>query len=539
MPSPFAITTTVNKVKSEKTKSAKVPFTVTNQWDGSQRGRARIVPEPPAVPDWFSMEGEAERDFENKGSIQQYVVQVSPDAKATSGSYAFRFDMIWVEDPEQNYTQGPSVAVEIPEQAKRKLPSWLPWAVGAAVLVIMIAAALLLFGGKQTVPDVAGLSLEQAIIRLQDDNLRIGEPQQTDLCASDLGPVGARTVIASTPAAGASVKNRGFVQLVYASGQAPVPEVSGMPADSAKETLTAAGFQVSEEDRDSTQPQGTVIDASPPAGEMRACGQTVVLHVSNGLVAIPPVRGDPAVSALQKITAAGFTSWGTAYEPDKEVAPEHAIRTDPADRAATSQTITVFISSGPPKVPVPPVGGLAPDQATQKLTEAGFTVMGTQEEGSGDVPAGQVIGTEPKEGTEVVQSEGLVLLVSSGPVLGEPPKPDFYTLTLNVVPDGIAGLSDQAKKINVPADTETTVEVIQTYNGCTCHFFVCQGTSYLFAGWAINGVTSGVTDPSIPVLMNDDKVVLAQYKSVDCGNIIDPRFRDPFIPKLPPNVVNP
>jgi beta-lactam-binding protein with PASTA domain len=540
MSSPFAITTTVNKVRSEKTKKANVPFTVTNQWEGEQRGRARIVSEAPALAEWFILEGEAERTFETKGSVQQYVVQVAPDGRAPSGDYSFRLDMVWVENPEKNYVQGPGVAVEIPEQVKPKIPNWVFLAIGAAVLLIAVAAAVLLMNRGVTVPDVAGLSVEQAIIRLQDDDLRFGESQQIDSCVSVLGPIEARTVVSSDPEAGETVKRRDVVHLIYSSGREPMGEFEGQPVSDVRFLLEGAGFQVREETSDSSQPEGTVIGSLPEAGVLVPCGQEVVLQISTGTMAIPVVRGEPAVGALQMITSAGFGLWATAYEADRDIPAEHATRTNPTDRAAASQVITLYISSGPPKVAVPSVEGLTAEQALEILVEEGFNMVGTEVRGHPTVPEDLVIDTEPPAGSEVSLGGGLLLLVSAGPSFGT--TPNFYTLTLNIEPGGIAGLSDQAGVLSVPANTRQTVEVKNFHNGCRCRFFVCSGTSYGFAGWTINGVPSPESSTSISLVMNDDKVLVARYSSVRCQNIFDDQFNNPWqeeLPKFNPELIQP
>ena len=72
------------------------------------------------------------------------------------------------------------------------------------------------------------------------------------------------------------------------------------------------------------------------------------------------------------------------------------------------------MSRGPPPVAVPDVAGKTPEEATAALQAAGFLVA--QETPYDEtVPAGQVIGTDPKAGTGTPRDSTVKLLVSNGP----------------------------------------------------------------------------------------------------------------------------
>jgi eukaryotic-like serine/threonine-protein kinase len=72
------------------------------------------------------------------------------------------------------------------------------------------------------------------------------------------------------------------------------------------------------------------------------------------------------------------------------------------------------VSRGPPPVAVPDVAGKTPEEATAALQAAGFLV--SQETPYDEaVPAGQVIGTDPKAGTGTPRDSTVKLLVSNGP----------------------------------------------------------------------------------------------------------------------------
>jgi membrane peptidoglycan carboxypeptidase len=65
--------------------------------------------------------------------------------------------------------------------------------------------------------------------------------------------------------------------------QLPIPDVSGMSTRRAAQVLANDGFYVSAgERRSSHQPNGSVAETSPAAGESAARGSTVILHPSSG-----------------------------------------------------------------------------------------------------------------------------------------------------------------------------------------------------------------------------------------------------------------
>jgi serine/threonine-protein kinase len=80
------------------------------------------------------------------------------------------------------------------------------------------------------------------------------------------------------------------------------------------------------------------------------------------------------------------------------------------------QTVTLNVSSGKPKVPVPPIAlGTEPySQASAALTQAGFIGQETLQY-SDTVPKNAVISVSPPSGTEVVIGSPIAVVVSQGP----------------------------------------------------------------------------------------------------------------------------
>lgn len=80
-----------------------------------------------------------------------------------------------------------------------------------------------------------------------------------------------------------------------------------------------------------------------------------------------------------------------------------------------------------PQVAVPRVAGLDVETATNRLESKNLVVGDTSERTSADIPEGQVMATDPDEGTTVDEGTTIDLVVSSGPELVEIPNLANYS----------------------------------------------------------------------------------------------------------------
>jgi hypothetical protein len=137
MSNPFTITAATNTMRLDDTRQAQTTFTVFNNSGRSMRGRARISPQDPASEPWLTLAGEAERDLPIAGA-QQYVVKLAVPPGAPAGSYPFRLDMVGTENPDEEFSQGPTVTFEVPAPApvKKPFPIWIPIVAVVALLVV-------------------------------------------------------------------------------------------------------------------------------------------------------------------------------------------------------------------------------------------------------------------------------------------------------------------------------------------------------------------------------------------------------------------
>jgi beta-lactam-binding protein with PASTA domain/predicted Ser/Thr protein kinase len=140
---------------------------------------------------------------------------------------------------------------------------------------------------QATVPDLAGLTQDAAKLALADAGLLLGsvipEPSAT---------VPSGQVIRQDPAAGAKVAKGSAVSIVVSSGSpspspsptastVTIPNVYGVDATIATDTLTAAGLDVKTRLKSGTgQDPGTVVGMLPDAGTVVASGSTVLLVIA-------------------------------------------------------------------------------------------------------------------------------------------------------------------------------------------------------------------------------------------------------------------
>lgn len=134
---------------------------------------------------------------------------------------------------------------------------------------------------KVQVPEVKGLSLDEATRKLQEAKLTVasGTPPQVEVDDDKL--IG--KVADQTPPAGQSVQAGTQVTLSIGKAQStiPVTDQTGQTFDKAKANLESQGFKVDSKDVSSDKPAGIVVDQSPKTGKAKP-GTTITLSVSKG-----------------------------------------------------------------------------------------------------------------------------------------------------------------------------------------------------------------------------------------------------------------
>ncbi len=143
-----------------------------------------------------------------------------------------------------------------------------------------IDITLAVSGGQRsaTVPEVAGLSQQQARLAIENAGFQFGPVRQQ---TSDQ-PRGA--VVGSDPSPGESVPLPAAVRITISQGPSSLqlPDLTGRTVADARSTLEQLGLHVGAISRDTSsfQPENTVLSQSPAAGNLVAAGARVNLRIS-------------------------------------------------------------------------------------------------------------------------------------------------------------------------------------------------------------------------------------------------------------------
>lgn len=155
-----------------------------------------------------------------------------------------------------------------------------------------------------TVPDIRGMTTEEAASALSDVGLELDSTVQED--SSD--EVAAGLVIGQNPTAGSQLAMGSLVSITVSTGAelVRVPSLSGMDWSQAQDTLTSLEFVPEVEYVDSMEDEGRVLSVANQGTEQPR-GSTVTVQVSNGqLIQMPDITRLDKGDALSALRSAGW-----------------------------------------------------------------------------------------------------------------------------------------------------------------------------------------------------------------------------------------
>lgn len=295
-------------------------------------------------------------------------------------------------------------------------------------VTVVALVALLLGGGSAwwfssagalvTIPDVAGITVDQATVVLTAAELQISDSvlEEFDLVL----PAG--TVKGTNPAAGEAVEANSVVRLIVSLGpnSVSVPAVTGKVLSDVTAEFEALNLIVgaSSEEFNDFVARGTVLRVisdqgqALPAGSSVLGGTTLDLVVSAG--AIPDISGisvDDARRALQEVGLTGIVGGDGEFS---DTIPEGfvvQILNRDAQIVVPGDTITILVSRGPELVAVPNVVDETISVAKRTLEELGFVVEVRSEipEEDWSKSFARVTSVDPSVGQEVPVGSVIVL----------------------------------------------------------------------------------------------------------------------------------
>jgi beta-lactam-binding protein with PASTA domain len=300
----FTVTAAGDKVTLDDSSEAKASFTVTNTTSQALRGHLVARAREPAKPEWLSVVGESVRDF-GPNAAERVVVQLKVPPGSPAGSYSFRLDAISEADPDEDFTEGPSVAFQVPEPPKKTpFPWWIVIVAAAVVLLIVSAIVVWLLvrdNGRATVPPVVGQPEAAAQTTLKDAGFGAKSVQ---VPVNDQARNG--VVQTQDPVAGTETEKNIDVT-INVGHMSRVPDVTGQTEARATAELDGADLRAAPrplavlEERD----LGVVQRQEPPGGALVPPGAPVEISVGRTII-VPDVHGLREASAVLVLSRVGL-----------------------------------------------------------------------------------------------------------------------------------------------------------------------------------------------------------------------------------------
>ena len=396
----FAITAARDTVTLDNQGRAEVSFTVSNTGPKPIAGRAKLISIGSTKETWLSLEGEHERKFA-KGEAQQFTVKIAAPPGTPAGKYSFRLNIISVENPDDEFTEGPSVSFEVKEMAPAAVaPRKFPWWIVAVAGMLVLGAGIitwLLIPQKIPVPNIVGEDISKAKV---DGRLRL----RTELKSAGEKP---GTIVGQNPKRDERVAP-GTIITAFVEPEPEMVEVPGLIGRSQAQVesiLKEAQLQLKTEAKSAGATPGTIVDQNPKKDAHVAPGTVVTAFVEPEpeMVEVPGLigRSQAQVESILKeaqlqlkteAKSAGATP-GTIVDqnPKKDA------------RVAPGTVVTAFVQPEPEMVEVPdvikvPVDEVAPKFEGKKLQ---YYVIG-QRIITGKVPVGAIAHQSPAAGQRVL-----------------------------------------------------------------------------------------------------------------------------------------
>lgn len=280
-------------------------------------------------------------------------------------------------------------AEEEAERQRRHRRNVILGVIGVIAVVAVAAVALFsIFGsGTQTkpVPNLIGLTQEQAIKAIEDNGFEVGKVEQGYTSAQDPG-----LVYEQNPLATRAMPEGSSIDIRVSKGEAPaekvtVPDLTNLPEDQVEDELAKynlKGRKGEDQESDSIE-KGRVCAQDTPEGTEVNVGETITYHISSGAstAVIPNVVGDYYEDAQERLSSSdGEFDVKVVWDYSNTVAEGNVISVDPAagNTAEVGSTVTITVSSGPKpveNVPVPYVVGKSYYDARAQLQNLGFVVQ--------------------------------------------------------------------------------------------------------------------------------------------------------------------
>jgi eukaryotic-like serine/threonine-protein kinase len=281
-------------------------------------------------------------------------------------------------------------------------------AIGAALLLALIAFLLFRSPSQVNVPLVVGQTLDSATAEIERAGLQADVRRRADVAPRDI-------VFDQAPNAGRKIDDGSTVAVFVSNGPGTVkvPDVVGLAEADARRRVRAAGLRSDLQRESSVKvPLGVVIRSDPSSGRPVDRSSTVTLVVSSGpeQVAVPDVTGqdeESAVAALREKGLSAVVREKNASDPQGTVVSQSPVGGQQVDQGSS---ITLSVSNGKVKE-VPDVTGLSQSEAETQIADAGFRPLTRTRPTDQPDEDGTVLSQSPRGGAERAAGSTVTLTV--------------------------------------------------------------------------------------------------------------------------------
>jgi eukaryotic-like serine/threonine-protein kinase len=285
------------------------------------------------------------------------------------------------------------------------------WAV-ASILVVLAAVAWAVWTyvvpHTAIVPRLEGRPVEQAqrVAAARGFDFQISRNAFSSTVEPGL-------VISQSVPAGREAEEGSVLSVVVSKGPefVDVPSVVGLRLEQAREEIQDARLTVGDVEKvfDNEVPKGEVIEQNPAGGQLEV-DEAVDLTVSEGRepVEVPPVEGRPEGEAGSVLTGAGLRVSVDEHHSATVEEGQVISQSPPAGTVLrVGDTVTIVISLGPRRFPLPDVVGMGEAQATARLEDLNLRVNAVNLPSGG----GSVVGQRPRPGSTVEEGDEVTIYV--------------------------------------------------------------------------------------------------------------------------------
>ena len=310
-----------------------------------------------------------------------------------------------------------------PDQPKSKKKA----IIGVVVAIVAIAAIAIgcffAFGGEKVdVPDLMGMTSEEAQVAIEEAGFQVGEINNVYDDEAEPG-----TVVGQNPSPNTQANKGSKINIDVSQGteEVDVPDLYNLTLEEARKSIVDAGLSVGETSKDYSDDieEGRVMKQTPEAKSKAPKGSKVDLVISQGSknANVPDVEGLSEEAARAKIEREGFVMVIGERKYSDTVAADCVISQSPTSGSSLEKggKITVVISRGEEPVVdntglVPNVVGSSESMAKRSIENAGFKVDIIRTPSS-SIAKGTVIQQTPDGGEKRDKGSTITIEVSDGP----------------------------------------------------------------------------------------------------------------------------